>query len=396
MSWIDKVLNATEESETPARFYWWSALAAISAVSSPNIFLDRFYYKLSPNIYVFLVGESGIRKGPAVNLATNLVRECDCTRVIKGRFTIQGLIKELGKSWTDKAGVLCPDSRAFIPVGEFASGLIYDPQGVSILTDLYDTAYNEDWKNTLSTVPINKLIKPCLTFLAASNETNFEASLPKEATSGGFIARMSVIHELNRKTINSLVYAPKVEFKIEDLAEYLKGVASIKGEFKYTSQGALFYNEWYTKFASVKYSDRTGTLNRIGDTILKVAMLIHLSKEKSLLLDEFDISEAIDKCISTVPGMRRVTVSSGNGDLAIKTKLVLNILMRKYPEGVKRSSILKSHCGELDYIDLDRIIENFEQSKAIIVHRVVKDIVYTIRDEVHEQYVKYANAKGWE
>lgn len=398
MNWIDQVLKSTEESESPAKYYYWSALSVISAIVSPNVFLDRFHYKLCPNIYVFLVGESGIRKGPPINLAASLVKQVDCTRVLKGRSTIQGIIKYMGKAVTLSDGGILPDSRIFVAMSEFASGLIYDPQGITILTDLYDTHYNPDWDNTLSTVPVNKLIKPCVTLLIASNETNLLFSMPPEAVEGGFVARTLFIEESKRRTINSLAFRPKILLNTKELCSYLLELRKVAGEFKYDINTDKFYDEWYRAFAENSPRDKTGTINRIGDTILKVAMLIHLAKNPELIITTEDLEEAIEVCLQTISGMKRVTLGQGKGDLSNATKTVLSDLIRRYPNGIKRSALLSNHWGEFDSIDLDRIIENLDQSQAINIEIVSngkkKDYQYTMKELVYEEYTKYLKKKG--
>jgi hypothetical protein len=397
VNWIDQVLKSTEESESPERFYYWSALCTIAAIVSPNIYLDRFYYKLSPNLYVFLIGESGIRKGPPIGLASSLVKQVDCTRVIKGRSTIQGIIKMMGKAVTLGSGEVLNDSRVFLPIGEFAAGLIQDPQGVSILTELYDTYYNEDWDNTLSTVPVNKLLRPCITLFAASNETNLSTSLPEEAIQGGFIARSLVIEEKKRRTVNSLAFAPKYMLNTKDLCRYLLELKKLEGEVKYDNGAALFYKNWYDSFVQNAPKDKTGTINRVTDTILKVAMLIQLSKEPVLILKTESIEEAIEQCLLTISGMKRVTMGYGKGELATTTKIVLMDLIKKFPDGVKKSNLLSNHWGEFDSIDLDRVIENLDQSQAInieiVSHGNKKEYSYKLKYEVYVQYTQYLQRK---
>jgi hypothetical protein len=396
-SWIDLVLNSTEEAESPRRFYYWSAICTLSAIVSPNIYLDRFYYKLSPNLYVFLVGESGIRKGPPITLAASLVKQMDCTRVIKGRSTIQGIIKVMGTASTLKDGTVLADSRAFLAIGEFGSGLIKDPQGVTVLMDLYDTFYNEDWDNTLATVPVNKLVKPCITFFAASNEANLEGALPVEAIEGGFIARTLIVEEKKRRTINSLAFRPASMLNTKDLCQYLFELKKVKGEMIYDNGAATYYHEWYNSFVENAPKDKTGTINRITDTILKVAMLIQLSKEPALVLKTESIEEAIEECLKTISGMKRVTMGYGKGELSAATKSILTTLIKKFPEGVKRSTLLSNHWGEFDSVDLDRIIENLDQSQAITISITgddkKKEYEYKLKLDVYIKYTEYLEKK---
>lgn len=371
----------------------------MSAIVSPNVYLDRFYYKLSPNIYVFLIGESGVKKGPPINLAASLVKQCDCTRVIKGRSTVEGIIKYMGKAVTLNSGKVLADSRVFVAMSEFGSALIHNIEGILQLTDLYDTHYNEDWDVTLSSVPINKLIKPCITMIAASNETNLSATLPSEAVDGGFIARTSIIEENNPRTLNSLAFKPNKTLNTGDLCKYLFELRELKGEFNYKDGSDKLYDEWYKSFMSVKRDDKTGTVRRIGDTILKISMLIHLSKSPDLFILKDDIEESIEVCLTTIPGMKRITMGYGKGELSAATRIILFDLVRKYPEGIKRSRLLSNHWGEFDSQNLDRIMDNLDQSQAISIQMVTgsngkKDYEYTMKDNVYKEYTKYLNKKG--
>jgi len=47
MNWLDTILDQHSELESPAAFWKWSALCAISAVVKDNIWWDKFLYKVS-------------------------------------------------------------------------------------------------------------------------------------------------------------------------------------------------------------------------------------------------------------------------------------------------------------------------------------------------------------
>jgi hypothetical protein len=85
MNWLTDLVDVFAESESPERFFYWSGLAVLSATIRKNIFLDRHIYKLYPNIYVFLVAKSGMKKGIPVRNAKKLLELLGLTRVISGR-----------------------------------------------------------------------------------------------------------------------------------------------------------------------------------------------------------------------------------------------------------------------------------------------------------------------
>src|SRR5215204_673927 len=149
--WLSTLVGQHEEFESPLSFYYWGALAAISAVVKDNIWLPRGgLYNLYPNIYVMFHADSGLRKGPPVSMAKQLVEPINNTRVITGRSSIQGILKEMGTAKTAPGGKIISTSSAFICSSELTSSIVDDPVAVKILTDLYDRNYNiGNWKSLL-------------------------------------------------------------------------------------------------------------------------------------------------------------------------------------------------------------------------------------------------------
>jgi hypothetical protein len=129
MNWLEEILRGTEEAESPRTFFFWSALAAVSAVVKNKVYLDRYFYKLYPNVYVLLVAASGLRKGIPIAMAKALVKEVDNTRVISGRNSVQGIIKDLSITVTSPGKPPLRDACGFIVSGEFSTVDITTPSG---------------------------------------------------------------------------------------------------------------------------------------------------------------------------------------------------------------------------------------------------------------------------
>src|SRR4051812_16216019 len=102
MSWIDEFLLATDSAETPRIWLKWGALCSISAVAAPNVVLNKEgAYLLRPNLYCLLIGPSGLGKAFSITTSKKLVSMVGNTRVISGRSTIEGIIKELATTKAD-------------------------------------------------------------------------------------------------------------------------------------------------------------------------------------------------------------------------------------------------------------------------------------------------------
>lgn len=389
-NWIDSVVAATAEAESPERFQYWVSIAAIAAVMKKNVYLDRYYYKLYPNVYVFLVAKSGLRKSNPVTLAKKLVQETGSTRVIAGRNSIQGVLKDLGKAHSTQSGDVVKNASGFMVSGELASFLIKDPEALTILTDLYDTFANEpEWKNTTKTQGIDVLKEPCITLLGATNEEHFQDAVPPNAIGGGFMARTLVVFETIRRSINDLLDAPKIVPVVSELSCYLKELTKMTGEFTMTQGGKDEYRPWYHDISTTPHQDKTGTIERLGDTVLKVAMILSLADGMSLEISKDHVAEAIFRCEECLNGLKQITMGAGKSDLAMATALVLKELLKRLDHKISRKILLSKYWGEFDSITLDRIMETLINSGAVTADLLNKDVTYTMKPAAVLAYTKF-------
>jgi len=383
---ISMVMEQTSELESPKQFFYWSALSCISAVLKSRVYLDRFAYILYPNIYVMLFAKSGLRKGVPINLAKRLVQKVDNTRVIVGRSSIQAIIKELSTVRAKADGTIMKDAAGFIVASEFAASLVQDPQSLTILTDLYDSNYNESWSNMLKGSNLETLKNVSLTMLGGINHAHFADSVDLAAIMGGFVGRTFIVYEEKKANVNSLVYQPTRTPNVDELAGTLKGISRLSGAAKFTPSGGKLYDEWYRKYNESARDDKTGTSERISDSILKVAILLSASRRDDLLLDEFVVAEAIEQCLITSASVKRTTVGSGKNQNSANVGVVLQELLQH--KEVTRRQVLSRHYADFDAFELDRIVETLEQAGAITSKQQGKEITYKITQKVYDEYVQ--------
>lgn len=390
---IARVLKSTEQTESPEVYQYWSSLAAISAVAKNNVYKDRFIHKLFPNIYVFLIGPSGIKKSGAVSFAREMVSIANNTKVISGRSSIEGLIKELSQGHTLPDGVVLKDATGFMAASEFSSFLIHNPEALTILTDLFDAQYNKEWKNTLKSTGVETLKNVCLTLLAASNEENFKAAVPKAAINGGFIGRSLVVRATEERCSNSLMYKPDAFVDATDLSSHLKELSFCKGEFTIVPQAAIFYDSWYNDFKKKKKKirDLTGTVQRVPDNVLKVSMLLSLSRGTSLEINNNDMIESIEVCVECFAGTKHLALGTGTAALGSQTAKVLDELVMAPDQIITRRRLLSRNWEDFDALDLDRIIETLIQTGALTVSSDNGMVIYKMTAKA---YAGYKTFKG--
>ena len=368
MDFIQELMDSTVELESPRNFWMWSGMAAISAVVMDNVYLSRgeqegncnSFYNLYPNIYVLLHADSAMKKGPPVNLAKDLVKKSTngLPKIISGRSSIQGMLKELGTAQSLPGGKILSKSAGFIASSEFTSSIVEDRAAMTILTDLYDRNWNDgEWKSLLKMEQFT-LKDPVLTLLAAINEAHFEDFIGAKDIQGGFIGRMFVIAETQTSTFNPLIEKLKRVPDRGKLVDYLKTLTTLKGPFKSlagTPQGK-YYHDWYMEFyqniRDQKVKDETGTLGRFGDSVLKVAMCLSLSRSTELEIDMTTMQQAITISEKLISNVRRTTMGKkGKAENLYLKTLIMQELLTREPHMITRENLMKKcfmHYSSVD------------------------------------------------
>ncbi len=420
MTWLSELVDQHKELESPSSFWYWSAITAISAVMKDQVWLDRQIYKLYPNIYVLLHAESGMKKGPPISMAKQLVKPVNGTKIISGRSSIQGILKDLGTAQTQPGGKISNKSVAFICSSELSSSIVEDKVATKILTDLYDRQYNDgEWKSLLK-METFQLKDPTITMLTATNEAMAEDFFTRAAIQGGYFARTFIIYERESKISNSLVYPLAHTPNYLASSDYLKELAKLNGpfadiakleksdeyRFKRTKHGreiwfnetGIIYDEWYENFKIVIKTierDDTGTLNRFGDSVLKVAMILSLADKPELVLQPEAMSQAISECEKLLGNVRKTTLGKQgiSPSAMLKTMIILELLNRE-DHRISRANLMKkmwSHYQDAD--EFNNMMITFSDAGMIITEAIGNQVIYVMPDEQVKELKVYMSGK---
>lgn len=417
MGWIHELVSMHEELESPKSFWFWSGLATISAVVKDNVWMNRYAYNLYPNIFVMLHADSGMKKGPPVALSKNLVKSINNTKIISGRSSIQGILKELGTATTMPGGRINGKSTGFIVASEFSSSLVNDPAAMTILTDLYDRQYNEgEWRSLLK-METFALKDPTISMLVATNDTHFNDFVASKDMKGGFIGRVFLIAETEVQVLNSLTAPLLNKPDREKLVGYLKDLSQLKGEFhlngsltesedypipksgKWFNSAGIVYDDWYEQFyRDFKESgmkDETGSIQRFGDSVMKVAMLLSLSDSLDLVISEQHIRDAIKLGEKLIGNVRQTThgkinKKDSNSD---RKDTLLRELYGRNPHIISQQQLVSKYWMQGNADEWDSAVETLVTAGHVKVENVGSKIIYRMPDVVFEQLQRFYKGK---
>lgn len=400
-SWIDLVMDMTMETESPRQWIWWSALCSIAAVAGSNTFLDHQYYKLSPNMFVMLLGRSGLGKGFPIWLAKELVERADVTRVISGRNSIEAVVKELGTISSRPGRPPIPDSRGFLVSGEFRNFILKNPDALTILTELYDTHYSSKWKNTLKNAGIDSLKGVCLTLLGASSPAHYREAVTESDLEGGYAARTLHIYEEEMGRINALVRPLKTPFIIEELVKGLTEIASVHGEFKYAPGADTYFEDWYNDFRGKQIDaakkgvyDDSGLDQRLHNHIDKVAMCLSLASRADLRLTNDDFDQAIKVCQGLIIGVRKANIGPSKEEITKMTQLVIHQLLHTPEYEMPKSKLLQRLWNKgLNVMNLAVIQETLQDARIARVYKADEDLVFQLENDYVKEVEEHNSKK---
>lgn len=424
MNWIDDFVHQHREFESPLSFWRWAALCSISAVVKDNVWISHGgFMNTYPNIYVMLHADSGLKKSAPVNVSKKLVQIVSNTRVISGRSSIQGIMKAMSSSKSESGKPILKTACAYICSSELSASIVEDPQAMTILTDLYDRNYNSaDYGSLLKQEEFN-LSKPTVTMFSATNESHANEFFSQKEIGGGFFARTFIVFESEENRINSLTSAHTTEIDYTKLAEYLKELSKLSGPFQplskkepdenyhiaipdpqtklvsYYTEATATYDRWYYNFrAEAKgFRDSTGTLNRMGTSVLKVAMLLSLGYKPELVLQKDAVEEAIEICTKLVGNVRKITLGRGTqNDVSGGQRkiLLLRELLERENHSITRAMLHKKYWLQGSVAEWDDAVVSAKEAGLIDLVQSPAGLIYEMPEDKVKELKEFLAGKG--
>jgi hypothetical protein len=160
------------------------------------------------------------------------------------------------------------------------------------------------------------------------------------------------------------------------------------------------YDDWYDEFKQMmktqETKDETGTLNRFGDSVLKVAMLLSLSEQPILILSPTAMEQAIKECTKLLGNVRKTTMGKQglSNSVMLKTMILMELLNRDN-HSVTRTVLMKKMWMNYETAtEFDDMMQSFDQSGMIITSSVGNQILYTMPPNQAEEMKRFMAGKS--
>ncbi len=347
-------------------------LTGIGAALRDNCYLllgdSRFY----PNIYTLIIAKPAMRKAKPLNSTIELLKFVDNTKIIEGRTSIQAVIGRLGETERKKNGVTVAGASGFIYSEEISAMFTDDDANIPILTDLYD--FKSTYTSSLVTRGTTKLTNVVVSLLGASNEELLKPIFNSRAIYGGLLSRCLIVYGDKVRHRNSLMYMESKNFDPTHLQNGMRNISNLKGFFKLTNEAKKEFDEWYHEVCPglEKSAGITGAEGRVHVNVLKVAMLLCVSRKCSCLIDIEDIQRAITDVQALFVNYRRLTLGSGKSKDSDPQVRVLETLWKAERHLLTRRDLMAQIWSDVSSETLDSILRTFKES-GLVEMSVIED-----------------------
>lgn len=355
---LDVFMHHIGHSEIPDAYFYWSGLSMIGAAVGNRVWFEKFKgVPLTPNLYVVLLGPSGIGKDHALNAALRYVADLPVVNAYQGRATSAHIIDRLAGKWardpkthekrpqSSLLYLLCPELAFGVGRGTYADDFI------KLMTALYSGSpfpIHEGTRMHGSAVIHN----PCINALLGTTVEWLRESISREAIEGGFFARVACIAAPYDFTIR--LRRPSVPSDLDVCKDfiraYVKMLTHLRGEFRLTEDAEAIEESWYQTRDVPTDEKLLPSWKREHDLVLKLSMLLSLSESASLVIEARHMTAAQQlsrQVMKVVP----VVIEHANTTPETGPTLTVEKLMRKYG-ALPRSTLLKRSRLNADQLEL--------------------------------------------
>lgn len=382
-NWMESFQQWTlPRSEAPFSILYWCGLYTLSATVRRHVKIGKEYlggWECYPNMYVLFIGPQGmVKKSTSINYVEELldgVGDEELSKAPDG-VTIADLLQRIQNASESSVYIL---SSEFSTLVNKAGLGIYD-----ILTDVFDGKKKID-EGTISRGYIFAA-NPCVNLLGATTPKWVGANMTEDIIGGGFGSRVIFIFEdTPRQRIlyyKNLIKIEDMDKLGKDLIHDLKHIASIRGDFRITDAAYGFMEHWYSKNSEAPAGTDhklVGYYQRRPAHIHKVAMLLHLAKEDSLVLDVSDFEAAIKVLTDIEPKIAGTFKAIGRNMYATDMQSIVKYVKEK--GRVTRKDLLRIFYSAAEPNKLDEILTGLIQLESIKIETVDRELYYAFSED---------------
>ena len=382
-------------TEHPIAYHIWNAISCISGALQRRVYMPWGRQTIYPNMYIVLVGHSGLGKGESMKPAIDIFMETGLATTADA-ITVAELINFIQKSEDKFIDPLNKMTITYSSVQVFAKELIVllgqrDMKKIAHLTDWYDSP--DVWKNSTKTAGSNHISGMCVNILGATAPDWLPIMLPPEAMGGGFTSRVIFVVEQNKAKSIPQPFLTNEELRLRDMLIHDLQVIAAKnfcGPFEFSKEAQETYNEFYINqeeeikndILPIQDKTFTGYINRRALHLRKLSMSFAASRGSEGEVIKEDFQQALAILNNAEGKMPRLFGGAGRATHSAAVHAVMNFMLNR--GDVAKAEIMRRFMHDIDGSNIEIIEQTLSQMNFM---KVVMD---------DKKKIHYILNKNWE
>jgi len=367
--WLKEYIKFTSGNEVSTLYHKWVSIGLIASVLRQNVWIDMGNsFKNYPNMFIVIVDVAGAGKSYAIEKcgldlleeADRIVENDDKLYIYNQRITSAAMIKSMSQLYKDR-GINCV--TVFAEELGFFTDMSGDNSNISnVLIKTYDNGNlaNETIARSLESIP-----HPQLNIIGGTTPGSLKESVGKRFIDAGVMSRLIFVHTEKVGEPRPFPTSPEGNRERKTyLAKKLNEFKKLKGQFEFTDAAKDAYMKWYVKkYKSSSAKEDIVLTKRVGNKMLKIAMVLSVAREHDLLLTKEDIDDAVETYNEVVENYHYIHIRLNTSEVGRNTERILDKI--KEAGDITRSDLLAKVRSWCETKDLERYVATLIDSNII-------------------------------
>lgn len=347
-NWLKGYVHHTRYSESPDAYHFWTGVATVAGALRRKVWIDQRQFQWTPNFYIILVGPPGVAaKSTSIRSGLSILEKVEGVNFGPQSMTWQALTEALqnAQEIVEVPNQLEAEVMSCLTIGISELGTFLradDGELVDVLVSMWD-GQKEVWRRQTRTQGSTIIHNAWLNIIGCTTPAWLKDNFPEVFIGGGLTSRILFVYADRKRQLvaypGDLIPAAEYQLESEHLAEDLKRISQLRGEYILHPDAKRWGVQWYERHWTRDkpphlQSDRfDGYYARKQTHIHKTAIVLAASKRDQLVILEEDLIEADAVVSSLEENMLQVFASIGVSPEAKKNTEIIQ-LVKSHKEGV--------------------------------------------------------------
>jgi len=362
MTFLEAYKIYSSGTESSPSYHEWCGLSILASACSRRIFINQGRFTRYPNLYILLVGDPASGKSTAMSFARRMVKDFGKVQISPASITKEALTQLMGKadSPCKKQFTLNGKVIDYTPISIFANELVTllgtEPaRAIDFFTDIWDEPVHVVATKNKG---CDDIPGPFVNLLGCLTPATVDGLFKQKLITGGFARRtIFVADQAKGSPVPFPEETPEQQEAYSFCLRRIHELDSMKGEVLWSPEAKEIFHPWYIENNARMHEEQDpatkGYLRSKDEIVMKLALLMTMSKGNDMLLKGDTLQEALDQLRRVEPNMRRVLVGSGRNVLASISTEILNYLKAQSRPVLQKKieAIFNSKVNNLELVE---------------------------------------------